>query len=148
MDRERCLEILEMHGVGPNMLRLIHNYWDTAINVCWAKGNYGRAFQAGRGVTQGGPLSAKLFNILVDAVVQEWMRLIREMLDNGGMGEEEREALLETLFAIFYVDDGHIASQDHVFLQQVMDTLVATFKHVAPDPQLLGHSNQRVSGKG
>jgi hypothetical protein len=58
------------------------------------------------------------------------MRLIREMLDNGGMGEEEREALLETLFAIFYVDDGHIASQDHVFLQQAMDTLVATFKRV------------------
>ncbi len=130
MDRERCLEILEMHGAGPNMLRLIRNFWDAAINVCRAKSNYGRPFQAGRGVTQGGPLSAKLFNILVDAVVREWMRLIQETLDLGGRGEEEQEALLETLFAIFYVDDGYIASRDPVFLQQAMDILVATFKRV------------------
>jgi hypothetical protein len=32
-------------------------------------GNYGMAFKAGRSITQGGPLSAKLFNILVDAMV-------------------------------------------------------------------------------
>ena len=81
MDRERCLQILEMHGVGPNILRLIRNFWDEAINVCRAKGNYGEPFKAGRGVTQGGPLSARLFNIIVDAVVREWMRLIRETLD-------------------------------------------------------------------
>ena len=54
------------------MLRLVRNFWDTAINVCQARDNYGRLFQAGRGVTQGGPLSAKLFNILVDAVAREW----------------------------------------------------------------------------
>ena len=35
------------------------------------------------GVTQGGPLSAKLFNILVDAVVREWMRLMCETLDDS-----------------------------------------------------------------
>ena len=101
MDQERCLEILEMHGVGPNMLRLIRNLWDKAINVCWAKGNYGRPFQAGRGVTQGGPLSAKLFNILVDAVAREWTRLMRETLDFGEMGEERWEVMLRALFAIF-----------------------------------------------
>jgi len=79
MDRGRCLAILALHGVGPKMLRLIHSFWETATNVCWAKGNYGRPFKAGRGVTQGGPLlSAKLFNIIVDAVVCEWMRIMRE----------------------------------------------------------------------
>ena len=90
-------------------MRLIRNFWDTAINVCWASGNYGRPFQAGRGVTQGGPLSARLFNILVDAVIREWMRLMRETL-NIGLREEEREALLVALFAIFYVDNSYIAS--------------------------------------
>jgi hypothetical protein len=55
MDQECCLEILGLHGVGPNMLRLIRNFWDTAINVCWARGNYGKKFKAGRGVTQGDP---------------------------------------------------------------------------------------------
>jgi hypothetical protein len=35
-------------------------------------------FQAGRGITQGGPLSAKLFNVIVDAVAWEWLRELRE----------------------------------------------------------------------
>jgi hypothetical protein len=73
MDCNRCLEILALHGVGPKMLRLIQNFWDLMTNVCQAKGNYGRPFKAGRGVTQGGPLLAKLFNIVIDTVVWEWM---------------------------------------------------------------------------
>jgi hypothetical protein len=71
MDHGRCLKILELHGVGPKMLRLIRNFWDSATNVCRAKGNYGQPFKAGRSVSQGEPLLAKLFNIVVDAVVQE-----------------------------------------------------------------------------
>jgi hypothetical protein len=42
MDRGRCLTILALHGVGPQMLRLIRNFWEMATNVCRAKGNYGR----------------------------------------------------------------------------------------------------------
>ena len=38
MDRERCLLILEGHGVGPNMHRLIHHFWVEATNVCRASG--------------------------------------------------------------------------------------------------------------
>ena len=56
--------------------------------MCWARGNYGRPFQAGRGVTQGGPLLAKLFNILVDAVAPKWRRLMQENLDFGDIGKE------------------------------------------------------------
>ncbi len=56
MDRERCLLILEGHGTGPNMCRLIRHFWDEATNVCRASGNYGTPFKAGRGVTQGGPV--------------------------------------------------------------------------------------------
>jgi hypothetical protein len=75
-------------------------------------------------VTQGGPLSAKLFNVLVDAVVREWLQLLREDMD---MEEEEMEGLMETLFAIFYMDDAYIASRDPVFLQQAIDDLVSAF---------------------
>ena len=87
-----------MHGAGPNMMRLVCNFWDTAINVCPVSGSYRRPFQAGCGVTQGGPMSARLFNILVDAVIREWMRLMQETL-NIRLREEEREALLVALFA-------------------------------------------------
>jgi len=54
MDWERCLLLLEGHGAGPNMCRLIRHFWDDeATNVCRASGNYGAPFKAGRGVTQG-----------------------------------------------------------------------------------------------
>ena len=49
------------------MRRLICHFWDEAQMVCRASGNYCVPFKAVRGVTQGGPLSAKLFNLLVDA---------------------------------------------------------------------------------
>jgi hypothetical protein len=74
MDRERCLLILEGYGVGPRMIRLIRNFWRNAVLVCQVSGNYGSPFCAGCGVMQGGSLSAKLFNILVDAVAREWVR--------------------------------------------------------------------------
>jgi hypothetical protein len=66
MDWERWLLILEGYGVGPIMVWLIRNFWWDATMVCCALGNYRGLFCAGRGVTQGGALSAKLFNILVD----------------------------------------------------------------------------------
>jgi hypothetical protein len=47
MDRERCILILEGHGVGPQMIWLIQNYWREAIMVCRAVGNYGQPFKAG-----------------------------------------------------------------------------------------------------
>ena len=125
MDRGRCLTILALHGVGPQMLRLIRNFWETAMDVCRAKGNYGRPFKAGRAVTQGGALSAKLFNILVNAVIREWMRIMRETL---GDSDGQLAIRVKELFAIFYVDDGYIASRDAEFLQEALNILGVTFK--------------------
>jgi hypothetical protein len=71
MDRERCFLILKEYGAGPCMIRLICNFWANATMVCRASGYYGRPFFVGRGVTQDGPLSAKLFNVLIDAVARE-----------------------------------------------------------------------------
>ena len=98
MDRERCLLILEGYGVGPNMIRLIRNFWRDAVLVCRASGNYSTCFQSGRDVTQGGPLSAKLFNILVDAVVREWYRQLGE---ESELEEEAITELMATFFVIF-----------------------------------------------
>jgi hypothetical protein len=76
--------------------------------VCRAAGNYGTAFRAGCRVTQGGPLSAKLFNILVNAVVHEWVWQLKK---DRGYKEDKLAALTATFIAIFYVDDAHLASQ-------------------------------------
>ena len=126
MDRERCLVILEGYGVGENMLRLLRSFWDGAGIVCRAAGNYGKPFKAGRGVTQSGPLSPKIFNIMVDAIVREWFRIM--MGDDAAMegyGEEFR-----CMLAIFYADDAFVASRDADFLQEALNTLVELFEHI------------------
>jgi hypothetical protein len=71
MDQERRLFILEGHGVDQSMRRLICHFWDEATKICCASGNYSMPFKIGCGVTQGGPLLVKLFNIMVDTVVRE-----------------------------------------------------------------------------
>jgi hypothetical protein len=58
MDWECYILLLEGYGAGPRMIWLVRGYWPNAIMVCQAGGYYGQAFKAGRGVTQGGPLSA------------------------------------------------------------------------------------------
>jgi hypothetical protein len=78
-------------------------------------------------VAQGEPLSAKLFNITINAVVGEWTRLMCETLDDSDGNLANR---IKALFAIFYVDDGCIASWDAKFLQEAFDILVKTFKCV------------------
>jgi hypothetical protein len=107
------------------MLCLIRNFWDSVMNICQVKGNYGCPFKAGRSVTQGGPLLAKLFNIILNAVVWEWMQLMRAMLDNV---ECDLAKCMAGLFAVFYVNDGYIASHNAEFLQEALDFLVETFK--------------------
>ena len=81
--------------------------------MCRASGNYGKPFQAERGVTQGGPLSPKLFNVIVDAVVRElFRRLLGEDKARDGYGGRLRE-----LLAIFYADDAMFASRNPEALQ-------------------------------
>jgi hypothetical protein len=128
MDREQCLQLLGEYGAGPKMRRLIWHFWDEATNVCRASGNYEVPFKLGRGVMQGGPLSAKLFNIIVDAVVREWHRIVRANMDVADKGELDN--MMVALFAIFYVDDAYVAARDPVFLQSALDVLVDTFARV------------------
>ncbi len=80
------------------MIRLIRTYWRNAIMVCCASGNYSMPFKVGCGVTQGGPLSVKLFNILVNAVAPEWLWELRE---GGNYKVWELEDLMSTFFAVF-----------------------------------------------
>ena len=123
MDRERCLEILRDCGVGEKIIRLISRFWRDAEMACRAEGHYGRPFRARRGVTQGGPLSPTIFNLMVDAIVREWVRILREEHDLGF--EDVRE-----LLAVFYADDGLIVSRNAEHLQLAFDALIGLFERV------------------
>jgi hypothetical protein len=124
MNQERCLLILEGYGVRSRMIRLIRTFWHNAALVCRVSSNYGSPFCAGHDMTQGRPLSAKLFNILVDAVVREW---VRQLQKKSELEEEVITELMAAFFAIFYVDDVYLALRDPEFLQQVLDILIKLF---------------------
>ena len=128
MDRERCIEILVAYGVGPNMIRLLIYFWENAELVCRAQGRYGAPFKAYRGVTQGGPLSPKIFNIMVDAIVREWLRLATGEVEPT---MPQTQAAIHLFLALFYADDGYIASTDKELLQEsIMDILIELFERV------------------
>ncbi len=85
------------------------------------------AFKAGRGLTHDGPLSARLFNIMVDAVVWEWIRQLREY---GDYDDGELAEYMVTFFAIVYVDNAYLASRDAGFLQHTLTLLVHLFERI------------------
>jgi hypothetical protein len=80
----------------------------------------GHLFCAERGMMQGGPLSAKLLNILVNAIARDWVRQLRE---ESELEEAVITKLIAALFAIFYIDDAYLASRDPEFLQWALDIL-------------------------
>ena len=78
-------------------------------------------------MTQGRPLSAKLFNILVEAVVREWLGQLR---DGGIVDPEELDLLMAAFFAIFYVDNAYLTTRDPNFLQAALNSLASLFECV------------------
>ena len=55
-----------------------------------AGGYYWAAFKGERGVMQGDPLSPTIFNVVVDAVVRQWLEGLKA-------AKEEKGAILKTI---------------------------------------------------
>ena len=121
MDRGRCLRILEDAGAGPKALRLLRTFW---VLVCRASGYHDSPFSAERGITQGGPLSPAIFNIMVDAIVRAWVRLA----EAAGFDATDIRAIA----AAFCADDGLAAARDPgtLPLQVSFDIRVSLFERV------------------
>ena len=94
--------------------------------VVKAGGYYGTAFQGARGVTQGDPLSPTIFNVVMDALVRHWVMVVVEGVDDWG--EHVQEGRHQA--ALFYTDDGTVASSDPRWLQGVFNTLFGLFYRV------------------
>ena len=126
LDRSRCLEILEGYGADPRSRKLLRAYWGKIKMVERTGGYYGDAFKGARGVTQGEPLSPTNFNVVVDAVVRYWVTMaIDEAERRGERGKEGRHQA-----ALFYADNGMVASSDPRWLQWAYNALVSLFERV------------------
>ena len=91
--------------------------------VCRAGVVFGEPFKAGQGVTQGGPLLYCIFNVVVDAVVREWLQqVLGEEAVASGYGLAIRNFL-----AIFYTRNAMVASRCPQQLQDATNILVRLF---------------------
>ena len=77
-------------------------------------------------MTQGDPLSPTIFNVAVDAFVRHCVTgVIAESEARGGLVQEGRHQA-----ALFYANDGMVASSDLVWLQGAFKALVGLFDRV------------------
>ena len=106
LDRYRCLEILEGYGVGPQYRRLLQTYWRRLTMLARAGGYYGTALQGACGVMQVDPLSPTIFNVVVDAVVRNWVTVVVAVAEEWG--GHIKEGMHQA--ALFYADNDMVAS--------------------------------------
>ena len=108
------------------MRQLLREYWNNSTMVAREGGYYGTGFNGQRGMTQGDPLSPTIFNMVVDAVVRHWFTLaVKEAETRGERGRELRHQA-----ALFYADNGMVASSNPLWLQWEFTTLVGLFDQV------------------
>ena len=102
LDRGRCMETLRGYGLVPKLHRLLQRYWDGHRVVPNPGTYYGRPFSTERGVTQGDPLSPKIFNIVVDAGVRAALRrsVDPRRLSMGWDGRRESTTSASTRMAV------------------------------------------------
>jgi hypothetical protein len=125
LDRERTLEILEKYGVGPNLIRLLRNFWNKLLVVARQSGYHSSPFSVRRGVTQGDVISPTIFNIVVDAVVRYWLQRTSLAASQDTSDQSQLE-----VSAAYYADDGVLCSHDSDQLQSGLDLFVELFERV------------------
>ncbi len=92
--------------------------------VCRVSGFYGSPFKTLRGATQGGPDSPRLFNVIVNAVVREWLRqLLGAEAAQLGCGED-----VQRFLSLFYADDGVVATRCEEMHGRAVTLLVSLFE--------------------
>ena len=112
--------------MGSQACRLLRTYWRRLPIVAREGGYYGEVFKEAGGVTKGDPLSPTIFNVVVDELVCHWVTLVMaEAEKQGERGNKDRHQA-----ALFYADDGMVASSDPRWLQWAFDTLVSLFERV------------------
>ena len=121
-----CLDILVAHQVGTRALQLLQRYWDSLLMVARYWGYFVTPFKGYYGVTQGDPLSPIIFNVVVDAVLIQWVTVVVSMEEAVDPGASDKEGVgwgVQRLEAYIYDYDGIFVLTRAARLQWDFDTL-------------------------
>ena len=72
VDQDRLLITLEGYGAGSQLCGLLETFWDCQNVVLRQNGFHEPAFPATRCTIQGGPVSPRLFNVVVENTIITW----------------------------------------------------------------------------
>ena len=86
---------------------------------------YGCPFHVSRGVTQGGPLSPCIFNVVVDAIFFHWVGLVTE---NKASPDGFKYTVGEDSESFFSSNDVLVASTNLVWMQWDFNIIIGIFK--------------------
>ena len=70
------MEIIVGYGVVPRTEKILWHYWDHLSMVDIARLYYNTPFKFHQGVTQGGPLSLTIFNMVFGAFICHWVTIV------------------------------------------------------------------------
>ena len=94
--------------------------------VAKAGGYYGSAFGGYRVLTQGYPLPPTIFNVVVYAVVRNWVAvMVKSAEEHSGCVQEVRHQN-----ALFCADDSMVALSDPILIQEDFSALLGLFDRV------------------
>ena len=102
------LSLLKAYGLGPNTCSLIESVWEWELLVPKSIDCFGNSFCAHQGIQQGDVISPVTFNIVVDAVINEWFACVDASCSSG-------------LDAFFYANDSHLVGNNPDMLQERLE---------------------------
>ena len=65
-----------VYRIGPQMTRLMWTYWERLTILARTGRYYGDLLTGKIGVKQGDPLSPTILNMVVDAVIRHWAKVV------------------------------------------------------------------------
>ena len=122
LNRNRTLDVLKARGVGPHTLEFLRINWERSMMFPRSNGYYGKPIHSECGTYQGDVLSPLLFDIILDCILREWHRQMRELA--------RKQIDMDLLF---YADDGRLSGRHHKDLQIGLDLLRSLFRRIGLD---------------
>ena len=126
LDRERCLNVLVDHDMVPQVLLLLRTYWKLPTMVVKADGFNASPLKGSRVVTQGDPLYPIISNMVIDAVLRQWIMAVVE----EETGPDSFVCVVRSLEVLFYTNDGLLVSTRAERLQRYFHALIDLFDRV------------------